>query len=60
MEKFCGDFGRIRLGWNRLRRRCLGGDSGSRLILGWLLQRLRRGVYEDAADIHQWAVLRVV
>ena len=38
----------------------LGGDSGSRLILGWLLQRLRCGVYEDAADIHQCAVLRVV
>lgn len=35
-------------------------SAGAELLLGRLLQRLRRGIYEDAADIHQWAVLRVV
>lgn len=40
--------------------RTSGGDSGSRLIPNWLLQRLRRGIYKDAADIHQWTVFRVV
>lgn len=29
-------------------------------IPGWLLQRLWRGVHEDAADIHQRAVFRVI
>lgn len=35
-------------------------SAGAELLLGRLLQRLRRGIYKDAADIHQRAVLRVV
>ena len=28
-------------------------SAGAELLLGRLLRRLRRGIYEDAADIHQ-------
>lgn len=39
--------------------RAWGASAGAELLLGWL-QRLRRGIYKDAADIHQWTVFRVV